>query len=139
MTTNKEQAKEFSRKVVIREKRKLLPPGVPTVSTYEFDMQSVKKKLEILEFDIPNVDWFDYVINNRNGIDLSSHSDVIIGPVANDDVYRVLDDYENGLLTKRMAIESLKVKKLFNQYAIKTAAALELLRFTSSDFYTEVE
>ena len=101
-------------------------------------MQSAKKELDILEFKSPNVDWFDYVINNRNGVDLSPSSDVIIGSVANDDVYRVVDDYENGLLTKDMAIEALKVKKLYTQYTMKTAAALELLRFTSSESYTEV-
>jgi hypothetical protein len=137
LTSNKDQAIEFSRKVVIREKRKLRPPGIPTVSIYEFDKDKAKTDLSVLEFNSADEEWFEYVINNRNGVDLSLASDIIVGPVANDDVYRVVDDYENGLLTREMAIAALKIKKLYNQYTIKTETALRLLHFISTEIYTE--
>ena len=58
--------------------------------------------------------------------------DIIIGAVANDDVYRTLQVYASGVLTKEQALEALKVKKLFNQYVFATNEALSLLKFVSA-------
>lgn len=55
--------------------------------------------------------------------------DLIIGAVANDDVYRTLQVYSAGLLTKEQALEMLKIKKLFNQYVFATQEALQFLKF----------
>jgi hypothetical protein len=88
-----------------------------------------------LEFNSPSDEWFDYVIGNRRGSNKAKENDVIIGPIANDDVYRVLGLFENGILSKEYAIEALKVKKLFNQFTLATDAALNLLRFISSETY----
>lgn len=54
---------------------------------------------------------------------------MIIGAVANDDVYRTLQVYSAGLLTKEQALEMLKIKKLFNQYVFATQEALQFLKF----------
>ena len=102
-------------------------------------MQTARNELKIKEFIGADEEWFDYVINNRNGIDLFHDSDMIIGSVANDDVYRVVDDYENELISKEMAIAALKVKKLFNQYAMKTETAKKHLKFAFSEFFREAE
>jgi len=61
--------------------------------------------------------------------------DIIYGPVANDDVYQVIGLFEDGILSKENAITALKVKQLFNQYTLKTNAALGLLKFISSKTY----
>ena len=58
--------------------------------------------------------------------------DLIIGAVANDDVYRTLQVYGAGILTKEQAIEALKIKKLFNQYVFASEQSLKLLKFIES-------
>ena len=58
-----------------------------------------------------------------------SENDIIIGAVANDDVYRTLQVYASGLLTKEQALQALKIKRLFDQYVFTTNEAISLLRF----------
>ena len=58
----------------------------------------------------------DFVSSHRNGTYQGPQYDLIIGAVADDDVYRTLQVYASGLLTKDQALEALKIKKLFNQY-----------------------
>jgi hypothetical protein len=135
LTTNKEQAINFSNKVVNRETKKKKFPGIGTVSIYKFDLALAKSNLNILEFSSPSDEWFDYVIGNRRGCNKTKENDVTIGLIANDDVYRVLGLFENGILSKEHAIEALKVRKLFNQFTLATDAALNLLRFISSETY----
>ena len=139
LTSNEEQAVQFSHKVVLRESKKRNPVGSATVTTYEFDLVWAYDNLNVLEFARASDNWFDYIISNRLGIDLSVESDIVIGPVANDDVYKVVDSFESGMLSRTAAIDALKIKELFNQYTLKTEASLKLLRFVSSRVYSEGE
>ena len=59
----------------------------------------------------------------------SEKYDIIIGPVANDDVYTTVAAYINGTFSKEVALAALKVKKLFNQYVFATEKALAFLAF----------
>ena len=86
--------------------------------------------MNIKRFSAPDEEWLDFVSAHRNGTYDGEKYDVIIGAVANDDVYRTLQVYSSGLLTKEQALEALKVKKLFNQYVFATEKALALLKFT---------
>jgi hypothetical protein len=69
---------------------------------------------------------------HRNGVYDGEQYDLIIGAVANDDVYRTLQVYSSGLLTKEQALEALKIKKLFDQYVFATEKALSLLKFVEA-------
>ena len=121
-TTNYNQAENFAKKVVVRR------GGKPIVNLYQFD-EDLFGGLSVKKFSLPNEEWLDFVTEHRNGTYDKEQYDIIIGPVANDDVYRTLQVYQAGLLTKEQALEALKVKKLFNQYVFATKEALELLKF----------
>lgn len=121
-TTNKEQAINFGTKVVALRK------GKQIVNIYEFDENSIVG-LNIKKLPSPNDEWLDFVSSNRNGIYSGGKYDIIIGAVANDDVYKTLQVYQTGLLTKTQALEALKIKKLFNQYVFTTNKALKTLKF----------
>lgn len=125
-TTNMEQAINFARKVVVRR------GGVSIVNIYEIDEAFLTQSLSVKEFVAPNADWLDFVSDHRNGTYNGAQYDLIIGAVANDDVYRTLQVYSSGLLTKEQALEALKIKKLFNQYVFSTEKALDLLKFVES-------
>lgn len=125
-TTNKEQAENFAQKVIIRR------GGKPIVNVYELDENAQTNLLKIKRFSAPDEEWLDFVSAHRNGTYDGEQYDLIIGAVANDDVYRTLQVYSTGLLTKEQALEALKIKKLFNQYVFATKEALELLKFVEA-------
>ena len=131
-THNFEQAEEFAEKVVRRLAKAVAPVGVPTVSEYDFDIETAEKTLKILRFEKPDAEWLKFVVDNRKNIHKESEYDLVIGPVANDDVYKTIKVFENGIYTAEETIRRLKVKELFSQTLIKTDAALALLKFVKS-------
>lgn len=126
-TTNQAQAKNFAQKVVVRR------GGTPTVNVYEIDNNMGNELLKIKRFNAPDEEWLNFVTAHRNGTYDGEQFDLIIGAVANDDVYRTLQVYSAGLLTKEQALEALKIKKLFDQYVFATNAAISLLKFVGSE------
>ena len=124
-TTNVGQAENFAGKVVVRRE------GKPIVNVYEYD-ENAYTNLKIKRFSAPDEEWLDFVSAHRNGMYAGEKYDVIIGAVANDDVYRTLQIYSTGLLTKEQALMALKVKKLFNQYVFASNEALEFLKFVEA-------
>ncbi len=122
-TTNKAQAENFALKVVARK------GGKPIVNVYEIDDRIDNERLKIKQFNAPDEKWLDFVSAHRNGTYEGEKYDLIIGAVANDDVYRTLQVYSAGLLTKDQALEALKIKKLFDQYVFATNEAISLLKF----------
>ena len=58
--------------------------------------------------------------------------DLILGPMANDDVYRTFTLYTAGILTKEQALEQLKIKKLYDQLVLTSVKALSYLRFVGT-------
>jgi hypothetical protein len=98
------------------------------LNTYEFSIDDASQ-WKIMKFDSYDEQWLDFVSAHRNGTYNGETYDLIIGAVANDDVYRTLQVYSTGLLTKEQALEALKVKKLYNQYVFATEKALALLKF----------
>lgn len=126
-TTNKAQAENFAKKIIVRR------GGTPIVNVYEIDDNIGNKLLKIKHFNAPDEEWLDFVSTHRNGTYDGERYDLIIGAVANDDVYRTLQVYSSGLLTKEQALEALKIKKLFNQYVFATKEASSLLKFVKSE------
>ena len=128
-TTNKEQAGNFATKVYVRRQKQ----GVPTVNCYEFEHEKAKSALRILEFSKPDTAWLEFVVANRRGEKLNQQYDIIIGPVANDDVFTTITLYESGEISKEIAIERFKVKKLFNQILFCNAESLKFLRYIENE------
>ncbi len=126
-TTNRNQAENFAGKVTLRR------GGTPIVNVYELDENAVADVLSVKKFAAPDAEWLDFVSAHRNGTYDGKQYDLIIGAVANDDVYRTLQVYATGLLTKEQALEALKVKKLFDQYVFTTDKAMKLLRFVAAE------
>jgi len=59
--------------------------------------------------------------------------DIIKGPVADDNLYSVLDFYAKGLYNVSETIERLKTYKLSNQISFHTAKALECLKYVQTN------
>jgi hypothetical protein len=125
-TENENQARDFAIKVCQRR----TPELFPIVNCYEFN--ETVNKFSVLKFDSPNENWLDFVIERRKGIVLVKKYDLIIGPVANDDVFGTIILYEAGQLDKESAINKFKVKKLYNQVVFCNELVLNNLTFVKS-------
>lgn len=126
-TTNKSQAMNFAKKVASNR------GGTAIVNIYQFDDNCLNCLKNIKIFEEPNAEWIDFVSNYRNGIAKNDNYDLVIGPVADDDVYRSFQLYLTGLLTIDQTINVLKIKKLFNQYVFKNEKSLSYLRFIEAE------
>lgn len=123
-TTNKVQAISFADKVFKRREE-----GGKIVSIYEFDEQIAFEECSLLRFDTPDEAWLDFVSENRSGNYKGRTYDIVYGPVANDDVYTTFTLYSAGALTKEQTLETLKIKKLYNQLVLTSENALSYLKF----------
>ena len=125
-TENEDQAREFAVKVCERR----TPSLHPVVNCYEFNADLAD--FSTLKFNAPDGQWLDFVVANRKGIEPDVKHDIIIGPVANDDVFGTIILYEAGQLDKENAIQKFKVKALYNQVVFCNAGVLARLKFIKS-------
>ena len=124
-TASEEQAIRWAKRVRLVRKAKEAVVTVYDVSTLETNALSVKT------FDGVSEEWFDAVIACRQGTDVFSGYDVVIGPVANDNVYQTIRFFETGVYSKDEAMRRLLAERLFNQIVFKTPAALACCRYVS--------
>ena len=127
VTTSELQAKAWAKKVAFRNNSKQ-----KYINRYEFDYENAKKEIVVIEFLQADEKWLDFICNNRNGKPTGEY-DVVIGPVADDQVYRVVVEYENGDVDKETALKRLKTEKLCDQILFHTEKALTFLHYTDTE------
>ena len=128
-TTSRDQARKW---IGIRLRQHAYETGC--VSHFTVDRDALGKPgLRVLAFNGPEEAWFDFVMDNRHTVGFSHDYDVVMGPVANDNVYETLTLFEDGIITKAEAIVRLKTYKLVDQVLFHTEAALKFLRFVDSE------
>ena len=54
---------------------------------------------------------------DADGSDENKKYDIVIGKVADDKVFRVVDMYKRGIWDKKRAIEEMKIYRIYNQIA----------------------
>ena len=127
-TTSKEQARRFTFLVVARNKGL----GKKTISVYDLDV-SAFSDLAIRDFRNEIDSWFDYVEKNRRqGKSDSDTFDIVIGPVADDNIQETFVLYESGVINKQEAIARLKVEVLEDQIVFKTSDSIKYLSFVEA-------
>jgi len=118
-TSSLEQAKRWARRVKERKNSK-----EQIISVYEFDISEAEKNLKIIQFDSPNHEWLHFVTACRMGKETVHEYDIVMGPVANDNVYATIQLFETGLLSEAETIIRLKVEKIFDQILFHTEKSL---------------
>ena len=127
VTESREQAESWAKKVSIRNST-----HKSIVSIYDFDEESAEKSLCIIRFDNVDRTWLNFICNNRKGLTDSKY-DIAIGPVADDKVYKVVIEYEIGIIDEARAIKRLKAEKLYNQIVFHTEDALKYVEYITSE------
>lgn len=99
----------------------------PVVSTFEMDDACLSDgSLRIKRFERYSEEWIDFIDEYRASRD--TDFDLVIGPIANDDVRTSFAQYQMGEMTKAELLEALKYKKVTFQYCFKTEAAVSKIR-----------
>jgi len=123
-TSNKEQAERWAQKVCFRNSS-----SEQIISVYKCNFKDLQERLKIIEFDSADESWLDFVVANRSGKVLTSKYDIVIGPVADDNVYLTIKLFESGVLNKEETLKRLKIEKLYNQILFHNENALNYCYF----------
>ena len=111
--------------------------GKEIVSAFDF-MQDELAGLNVLVFEGPNTEWAHFVLNNRSRdfSDIKSSNcnrdakyDIVIGPVANDDIALLFRQYAENLITLEMLARGMEFRHLNSQFSFHTEKALQTLKF----------
>lgn len=124
VTTLKQQAQQYAQRFILRGSKAFL-------NEYEFDegklgMFSVKR------FERYDEEWLDFVMACRSGRD-ESVWEVVSGGIANDKIFRTVDLFFAGDITRADALKRLSYEKPNDQICLRSQHAMdELLGFVTS-------
>ena len=126
LTSLREQAVLYAERFLLR--------GRPAVMNV-YDIKDEFGCMKVKVFETYDEEWLDFVLACRQGKDTSDY-DLVIGGIANDKIFKTIDLYFTGDITKDEALKRLKYEKPNNQYCCRTLSALNLLSFHSSEDIT---
>lgn len=122
-TTSFEQARKWAMLKMSREQS-----AKAVVSVYEVPDDILDRGMAVMRFEGATKEWLDFVVSNRRGVEDDRYA-LIMGPVANDQLYATIRLYEQGVVTAEAAIEMLRTHRLFDQLSFHTTEAATLLKF----------
>ena len=127
-TTIKQQAEFMARRTTKRAES-----GSPYVSKFELDEKVFFDK----DIKIPSKEWAEFILNNRDRkfkdvgsleCNFDNKYDLVIGPVADDDIIVLFRTFVRGLINIDTLIKELTYKELTDQYSFHTEKALRYLK-----------
>lgn len=124
MTTYRQQAEKWARRKAIR----IGKP--PIVNVYK--LPESWNGFRLLKFNEADEEWLDFVCASRQGKELYKEYDIIIGNVADDDVFKTVDMYLKGIWEKERALNELRYFRRNDQICIASQAALDRIVFSDS-------
>lgn len=96
----------------------------PKINIYEYNENP---KLKIKNFTLMTEEWLDFIIECRSG---KKHNyDIVIGAMADDQVYNYVTDLISGQITREAFWELAKFRHPTHQIAFCTEDSLECLKF----------
>ncbi|NBH61825.1 DUF3990 domain-containing protein [Anaerotruncus sp. 80] len=124
-TSVREQAERWARR-----KADILGQEKGIVNVYQMGEDSLGLLYKVFSEDLS--EWIDFVCACRDGGSEYLQYDVIIGKVANDKVFRVVDMYQAGIWDKERALKEIKVYPTYDQIAFISQKSIDqLLSFES--------
>jgi hypothetical protein len=102
----------------------------PVVNSYSYKTSA---SLNILHFSEMTEEWLDFIVACRKG---SRHDfDVVIGAMANDQIYNYIADFISEILTREQFWVLAKFKHPTHQICFCTPKALDCLTYINSENY----
>lgn len=98
------------------------------INLYEYHENN---NLKIKEFTVMTEEWLDFIISSRNG---KKHDyDIVIGAMADDQIYNYITDLLNGEITREAFWELAKFRHPTHQIAFCTDEALKTIKFIDAE------
>ena len=119
ITTFENQAKKWAIRKGMRQEKAAI------VNVYELSEEW--DDFRVLSFEKENEKWLDFVCGCRKGQSLNEEYDIVVGNVADDDVFKTVDMYFRGLWDKEKVLKELRYYKMNNQICIVTQEILDQL------------
>ena len=92
----------------------------------------VSAGFNVKKFDGVSSGWLNFIAANRLQGNIEHGYDIVIGPVANDRVYTVLNMFEGGFIDEEEAMKRMKAYRLADQVLFHTEKALQGLRYLTT-------
>jgi len=123
LSSDLDQARNFARYKADKPQSKT---GMPVVTEFQFDEAVLTgEDICVKCFDGYTLEWAQFIKANRRTT--CSEYDIVIGPIANDDVKTQFARHLLGEITEEKLMESLKWKKCTYQYCFISEAAIKYL------------
>ena len=119
VTSVREQAERWARR------KASLTDGRAVVNQYR--MSEDFSGLRIKTFSDDLAEWIDFVCDCRDEKNVFQQYDLIIGKVADDKVFRVVDMYHSGIWDRKRALLEIKAYPDYDQIAFITQTAIDQL------------
>jgi len=100
----------------------------PIISIYQYEQ---REDLKVLHFTEMTEEWLDFIVDCRKGI--GHDYDVVVGAMANDQVYNYISDYVNGVINREQFWVLAKFKHPTHQICLCTPEALDCIRFIKGE------
>ena len=125
LTSFENQAKKWAIRKGMRQNK----PGIVNI----YELKDNWKDCNVLSFEEENEKWLDFVCACRKGEEVNKQFDIIIGNVADDDVFKTVDMYFRGLWDKQKVLSELTYYKKNDQICIANQKTLnEVLKYKKS-------
>ena len=115
-TSFRNQAERWARRKAMR------TGGRPFLS--EFMLADDLSAWKVLRFEDDGA-WLDFVCDCRRGSETFLQYDIVVGKVADDDVFKTVDAFVRGLWSRERALQELRYSKANDQYAFISQPALD--------------
>ena len=119
VTSIREQAERWARR------KADLVGGKAIINQYQ--MSDERTGLQVKTFSDDLTEWIDFVCDCRDGKTVYRRYDLIIGKVANDKVFRVVDMYHSGIWDRERALQEIRAYPNYDQIAFISQAAIDKL------------
>ena len=119
VTSVREQAERWARR------KADLTGGKAIVNQYQ--MKDDILGLSVKTFPDDLIEWIDFVCDCRDEKPVYPQYDLIIGKVANDKVFRVVDMYHSGIWDRERALHEIKAYPNYDQIAFISQNAIDQL------------
>ena len=136
-TEIKEQAELMAKRVA------RIYGGTPYVNKFELDENIYNSnKLNAKKFESPTGEWAIFVLNNRDrkfqdktSIECNHDNkyDLVVGPVANDDLALLFRTFTRGLIDIETLIKEMRYKNFSNQYSFHSKEALKYIKLVGGN------
>ncbi len=100
----------------------------PIINKYEYEEN---QELKIKEFTVMTEEWLDFIIDSRKGV--KHDYDIVIGAMADDQVYNYITDLMAGAITREAFWELAKFRHPTHQIAFCTEKSLECIKFIEAE------